>query len=144
MSLSPAQGCAHTGSAIASIFTIPEGPFGGVTAENFGQPGVTDYRNPNLAEALRALGFVRRFGAGRAIAGEALGNRLRFEIQPGFVVAIIAGVSSKSGPKYGGEAQWASAQSGAIPGIEKIEARLNPLKAGFNANDGGSLSKNTL
>lgn len=68
----------------------PGGPFGSVTAENFGRPGVTDYRNPNLAEALRALGFVQRFGAGIAIARKALGGRLRYDVQPGFVAAIIA------------------------------------------------------
>lgn len=67
----------------------PGGPFGSVTPENFGRPGVTDYRNPNLAEALRALGFVQRFGAGIAIARKALGERLRFEIQAGFVAAIV-------------------------------------------------------
>lgn len=59
----------------------PGGPFGSVTPENFGQPGVTDYRNPNLAEALRALGYVQRFGAGIAIARKALGKRLVFEVQ---------------------------------------------------------------
>jgi ATP-dependent DNA helicase RecG len=69
----------------------PGGPFGSVTPENFGQPGVTDYRNPNLAEALRALGYVQRFGAGIAIARKALGDRLRFEVQPGFVAAIVTG-----------------------------------------------------
>jgi len=69
----------------------PGGPFGSVTPENFGQPGVTDYRNPNLAEALRALGYVQRFGAGIAIARKALRNRLRFEVQPGFLAAIVAG-----------------------------------------------------
>ncbi len=68
----------------------PGGPFGSVTPENFGQPGVTDYRNPNLAEALRALGFVQRFGAGIALARKALGDRLRFEVQSGVVAAIIA------------------------------------------------------
>ena len=68
----------------------PGGPFGSVTVENFGQPGVTDYRNPNLAEALRALGFVQRFGAGIAIARKHFGARLRFEVQPGVVAAIIA------------------------------------------------------
>lgn len=48
----------------------PGGPFGSVTSENFGQPGVTDYRNPNLAEALRNLGYVQKFGAGIPIARE--------------------------------------------------------------------------
>jgi ATP-dependent DNA helicase RecG len=69
----------------------PGGPFGAVTVENFGQPGVADYRNPNLAEALRALGYVQRFGAGIPIARRALGDRLRFEVQPGFIAAIVKG-----------------------------------------------------
>lgn len=69
----------------------PGGPFGSVTPENFGQPGITDYRNPNLAEALRALGYVQRFGAGIAIARKTLGQRLRFEVQPGFVAVIVTG-----------------------------------------------------
>jgi ATP-dependent DNA helicase RecG len=72
----------------------PGGPFGSVTPENFGQPGITDYRNPNLAEALRALGYVQRFGAGIAIARKQLGQRLRFEVQPGVVAAIIEGAST--------------------------------------------------
>jgi len=42
----------------------PGGPYGMVNAGNFGDPGVTDYRNPNLAEVMRALGLVQRFGAG--------------------------------------------------------------------------------
>ena len=46
----------------------PGGPFGQVTVENFGQPGIVDYRNPNLAEAMRVLGLVQRFGVGIAIA----------------------------------------------------------------------------
>jgi ATP-dependent DNA helicase RecG len=48
--------------------TSPGGPYGAVTMENFGRPGVSDYRNPSLAEALRVLGFVQRFGAGIATA----------------------------------------------------------------------------
>lgn len=46
----------------------PGGPFGTVTPENFGQPGLTDYRNPNLADAMKTLGFVQRFGVGITIA----------------------------------------------------------------------------
>ena len=45
----------------------PGGPFGRVTRENFGK-GVTDYRNPNLAAALRDLSFVQRFGQGLLVA----------------------------------------------------------------------------
>jgi len=69
----------------------PGGPFGTVTQENFGRAGVTDYRNPNLAEALRAQGFVQRFGAGIPIASNALGDRLRFDVEQAFVAAIVSG-----------------------------------------------------
>lgn len=46
----------------------PGGPYGIVTRENFGSPGVTDYRNPHLAEAMKVLGYVQRFGVGIATA----------------------------------------------------------------------------
>jgi ATP-dependent DNA helicase RecG len=42
----------------------PGGAFGVINQENFGQPGLTDYRNPTIAEAMRALGYVQRFGIG--------------------------------------------------------------------------------
>ncbi len=45
----------------------PGGPYGAVTRTNFGG-GATDYRNPNLAAALRDLNFVQRFGQGLHIA----------------------------------------------------------------------------
>ena len=46
----------------------PGGAFGTVTTENFGQSGFTDYRNPNLAEAMKTLHYVQRFGVGIPIA----------------------------------------------------------------------------
>jgi ATP-dependent DNA helicase RecG len=71
----------------------PGGPYGAVTVENFGQPGVTDYRNPHLAEAMKVLGFVQRFGVGIATAQRELqrnGNPpARFEVQPSFVLALV-------------------------------------------------------
>lgn len=75
----------------------PGGPYGTVTAANFGQPGVSDYRNPNLAEALRVLGFVQRFGFGITAARRALADNgnppLQFTIEPNFVhVAVRAAV----------------------------------------------------
>jgi ATP-dependent DNA helicase RecG len=42
----------------------PGGPFGLVNETNFGQPGVTDYRNPHIAEAMKNMGYVQRFGLG--------------------------------------------------------------------------------
>lgn len=50
----------------------PGGPFGQVTTGSFGAPGITDYRNPNVAEVMRNLGFVQRFGVGIQIARKAL------------------------------------------------------------------------
>lgn len=50
----------------------PGGPFGQVTIENFGKPGITDYRNLYLAEVLYRLGYVQRFGAGIATARDAM------------------------------------------------------------------------
>lgn len=73
--------------------TSPGGPFGTVTAENFGEPGVADYRNPNLAEAMRVLGFVQRFGFGLAIARRALAENgnppLETNVQPSHVTVIV-------------------------------------------------------
>ena len=48
-------------------FASPGGPFGAVTVDNFGAPHLADYRNPNIAEAMRVLGLVQKFGAGLAI-----------------------------------------------------------------------------
>lgn len=48
------------------------GPFGDVTADTFGQPGLVSYRNPNLAEAMRVVGLVQRYGAGIPLARRAL------------------------------------------------------------------------
>ncbi len=42
----------------------PGGPYGAVNPGNFGQAGVVDYRNPILAEAMRVLGLVQRYGFG--------------------------------------------------------------------------------
>ena len=71
----------------------PGGPYGQVTAGNFGQPGVTDYRNPHLAEAMRNLGFVQRFGAGIAIARRELetnGNpALEFTVETSNILATL-------------------------------------------------------
>jgi ATP-dependent DNA helicase RecG len=73
----------------------PGGPYGVVTRENFGQPGMIDYRNPNLAEAMKVLGYVQRFGVGianaRKLLNEAGHPELEFIIEDNFVQAIIKG-----------------------------------------------------
>ena len=71
----------------------PGGPFGSVNERNFGDPGVTDYRNPNLAEALRNLGFAQRFGIGIATSkGELASNGNpppEFVVNQSFVTTIL-------------------------------------------------------
>ncbi len=74
-------------------FINPGGPYGSVTAQNFGLPGYADYRNPHIAEAMRVLGLVQRFGAGIATAQAALrgnGNPpLKFVVEPNAVFATL-------------------------------------------------------
>jgi ATP-dependent DNA helicase RecG len=71
----------------------PGGPFGQVTPENIGQPGVVDYRNPNLADAMHVLGFVQRFGIGIQLARRELernGNpALEFDANASNVLATV-------------------------------------------------------
>ena len=71
----------------------PGGPYGEVTAENFGTPGLTDYRNPNLAEAMRVIGYVQKFGGGIVVARGALqknGNPPpEFRVDQGYVLAVV-------------------------------------------------------
>jgi ATP-dependent DNA helicase RecG len=61
--------------------------------ENFGKPGITDYRNPNLAEAMRHLGYAQRFGVGIQIARESLARNgnppPEFNLEQGPVMVVV-------------------------------------------------------
>ncbi len=69
----------------------PGGLYGDASPENF--PRCTDYRNPVIAEALKILGYVNRFGRGVIDAQNALAENgsspATFEFQPNFVLATI-------------------------------------------------------
>lgn len=71
----------------------PGGPFGIVTAENFGRPGIADYRNPHIAEAMKVLGYVQRFGVGIATAQRLLAENgnppAEFIVEPNTVLATV-------------------------------------------------------
>lgn len=75
--------------------TSPGGPYGNVTIENFGQPGVTDYRNPNIADVLKTFGFIQAFGRGIATARRELernGNPpMEYLVTQTAVVCILRG-----------------------------------------------------
>lgn len=69
----------------------PGGLYGEASPENF--PRQTSYRNPVIAEALKALGYVNRYGRGVIRAQEALsanGNPpAEFEFDSGYVLAVV-------------------------------------------------------
>lgn len=69
----------------------PGGLYGEVSPTNF--PRQTSYRNPVIAEAMKALGYVNRYGRGVLRAQDALsrnGSRpAEFQFDAGFVLAII-------------------------------------------------------
>jgi ATP-dependent DNA helicase RecG len=71
----------------------PGGPFGIVTVENFGQPGISDYRNPHIAEAMKVLGYVQRFGVGIATAQRELAKNgnppAQFQVAANTVLATV-------------------------------------------------------
>src|SRR5262249_39096430 len=71
----------------------PGGPFGQVTQQNFGQPGITDYRNPHLPEAMKNLGYVQRFGIGIELARQQLDKNsnppVEFVVEPSHLLAIV-------------------------------------------------------
>ena len=74
----------------------PGGAYGVVTAANFGDPGIIDYRNLNLAEAMKNLGYVQRFGVGiptaRRLLQEAGHPEPEFEINDNYVLVTITAV----------------------------------------------------
>ncbi len=73
----------------------PGGPYGNVTSENFGQPGITDYRNPNIGDTLKTFGFIQAFGRGIATARKEMeknGNpELEFVTNQSTVVCTLRG-----------------------------------------------------
>ena len=75
--------------------TSPGGAYGAVTVENFGHPGVVDYRNQTLAEAMRVLGLAQRYGAGIPTARRALRDNGQaepdFRVEPNWVHCTVRG-----------------------------------------------------
>lgn len=73
----------------------PGGPYGNVTSENFGKPGITDYRNPNIGDVLKTFGFIQAFGRGIATARKEMeknGNPPpEFETNQSAVVCTLRG-----------------------------------------------------
>lgn len=75
----------------------PGGPYGTVTAQNFGQPYATDYRNPIVAGVLFNLKYVQKFGFGiqnaRKLLAENGNPAPEFEISQTMVVVTVRKVT---------------------------------------------------
>ncbi len=73
--------------------TSPGGRYGIVTIETFGREGITDYRNPVLGEAAKAMGFIQRFGSGIPRANAALARHgnppAEFRAEPAYVNVTV-------------------------------------------------------
>ncbi len=71
----------------------PGGPYGQVTVDNFGDPGLYDYRNANLAAVMKELGLVNRFGYGLGMARRAMADNgnpePQFLANPSYVKVIL-------------------------------------------------------
>lgn len=69
----------------------PGGLYGRVTPENL--RSTTDYRNPRIAEAMKVMGFVQRFGVGIQIADRELAKNgnppLAFQFESTYVQVTI-------------------------------------------------------
>ena len=83
----------------------PGGLYGEVNKDNFGEEGVTSYRNPAIAEAFKNLGFIERFGFGIPHARKTLrenGNPdPKFQTK-GAVVLVTVKPKKSAGEKKGG------------------------------------------
>ncbi len=70
----------------------PGGLYGQVNERNFGE-GPTDYRNPLIAEAMKVLGYVQRFGMGVPLARQELARNgnppPEFQFWPERVLAVV-------------------------------------------------------
>lgn len=69
----------------------PGGLYGEVTPENF--PTQTAYRNPTLADAMKTLGYVNKFGSGVLRSQQELAKNghppAEFQFQPSYFLTII-------------------------------------------------------
>ena len=73
----------------------PGGPDGAVSPETIGQPGVVDYHHPNIAEAMRVLGLVQRFGFGFEIARRELRQNTNPELEIETDASHVTGIGRR-------------------------------------------------
>jgi ATP-dependent DNA helicase RecG len=73
--------------------TSPGGPFGRVTPENFGTPGIAEYKNPALAAAMKNLSMIQHFGQGISVARKVMAENgnppIEFNVDHNWVRVIL-------------------------------------------------------
>jgi ATP-dependent DNA helicase RecG len=73
----------------------PGGPGGDINPDNFGTPGLAYYRNPNIADVFKSLGFIQHYGMGIYLAQESMENNgnqpIEFDTDKGFVICTLWG-----------------------------------------------------
>ena len=71
----------------------PGGVYGEVTRENFDKGTATSYRNPTIAEAMKNMGFMERFGMGIPTVKQELKNNgnppAEFDIEESIILATV-------------------------------------------------------
>ena len=69
------------------------GPYGAVRPETFERGGVTAYRNPIIAEAMKTLGYAQRFGYGIPYARKALAENgnpgPEYQVDRGYINVVV-------------------------------------------------------
>ena len=81
----------------------PGGPFGAASGAEFPQEGLREYRNPGLAEAMKALELVQRYGTGVGQARRAMAENgnppLEFSADQHTVICTLRPASSSANQK---------------------------------------------
>jgi ATP-dependent DNA helicase RecG len=71
----------------------PGGAYGNITPENFGKPGLVEYRNLYIADTMKNLGYVQSFGRGIHIARQDCLEKGKpepeFEVENSFVRCVL-------------------------------------------------------
>jgi ATP-dependent DNA helicase RecG len=105
----------------------PGSLYGKVHPENF--PNVNDYRNPVIAEAMKALGYVNRFNRGVNMVQEML-----VENKNGQAIFDFSDISSFKATVMNADEPVSGAENGAEKPLEHIDNKMNI----YNANKGGA------
>ncbi len=122
------------------------GAFGRVTPETFGKPGYADYRNPDIAEYMKIMGLVQRFGVGIQTARRELslnGNpSLEFDVSMTSVICRVRAAFLTESPELTAEVVSGDISDRIMVMLSKGEKSASELASGLGLKTvSGSLKK---